>query len=224
VTKRLVLIHTVPPLVEVFTRLVKDLLPGVEVYHVLDEPMLEQARRASGKGARPVNILRRLQAHVTAAEDIDACAVLVTCSTISPYLDEIRSNIPVIKIDETMLTQAVEQASVIGVLATNPTTLEPTCLALEKKARQMGKPIEIHPVVVEGAFSAWVAGDNLMHDRLVLQAIREMSAGLDLIVLAQASMARVLEATQDSSLPVPVLSSPHTALVRIKEIINGGDR
>ena len=41
-TGKLVLVHTVPPLIETFSRLGAELLPGVKLVHILDEPLLEQ--------------------------------------------------------------------------------------------------------------------------------------------------------------------------------------
>ena len=38
--KRLILIHTVSPLIEVFNRLCSKIVPGVQVFHILDEPLL----------------------------------------------------------------------------------------------------------------------------------------------------------------------------------------
>ncbi|RPJ51647.1 MAG: Asp/Glu/hydantoin racemase [Chloroflexi bacterium] len=231
-TKRLVIIHTVAPLIEVFNRLVKEILPGVQVFHVLDEPMLEQVRRhgeltyqkTNQDGVVQPDARQRLVEHVIAAEDIGADAVLVSCSTISPYLDELRANIPVLKIDEAMLTQAVNRGRVIGVLATNPTTIEPTRQALERKASELRKSVDIRQVLVEGAFSALLAGDGKQHDRLVSQSIDQIAAEVDLVVLAQATMARVLETRPETGWPVAILTSPHTALERVKQILEGGSQ
>ena len=44
----LVLVHTVPPLVSVFQTLVTELLPGVRLFHILDEPMVERVKRRGG--------------------------------------------------------------------------------------------------------------------------------------------------------------------------------
>jgi hypothetical protein len=232
--KRLVLIHTVAPLVETFSRLCKEILPGVEVFHVLDEPMLEQVRKhgsldfeySSPKNIPGPDASDRLMEHLLAAEDIGADAVLVTCSTVSPYLDEdVPASIPVVKIDEAMIERAVEEGAHVGVLATNPTTLEPTRASLLAQAQAVGKQIDIEMLLVEGAFAAFLRGDGAEHDRLVGDAIQKMSGQVDLIVLAQASMARALvpapeaRGVPDTALTIPVLTSPHTALQRVKEIL-----
>jgi hypothetical protein len=40
-----VLIHTIPDLIGVFNQLADEVLPGVEIFHILDEPLLEGIRR-----------------------------------------------------------------------------------------------------------------------------------------------------------------------------------
>jgi hypothetical protein len=210
----LVLIHTVPPLVEAFDVLCRRLLPGVAVKHILDEPLLEAVRRRGGLAAGD---LTRFQSHVSAAESVAARAVLVTCSTISPMVDQVQAQIPVLKIDAAMIAAAVQHGGHIRVLATNPTTLEPTRLMLESEAERQGKPLNVTLTLVENAFSALLAGDATAHDDLLRSAILKMAPGVDVVVLAQASMARVMD-----SLPGPhclVLSSPHLALAQIQNLL-----
>lgn len=227
--KRLVLLHTVMPLVAVFDRLAKELLPGVQVFHVLDEPCLEKIRlhnlqTQTEQRAEDVfqgEISSILMRHVTTAQDIQADALLVTCSTVSPYVDLISTPLPVVRIDEAMITQAVDQARRVGVLATNPTTLQPTRLSLENRATEKGKHLDIRVKLVEGAFSALMSGDALGHDRLLIQAIREMTEETDLVLLAQASMARVVEVLPGDIDRASILTSPHTALMRVKQILEG---
>lgn len=217
--KRIVLIHTIAPLIEVFNKLGREMLPDVKLTHVLDEPLLEQARRHGSIDFAGPNGKTRLEEHLAAAAENGADAVLVTCSTISPYLDQFSVQIPVVKIDETMIAQAVDQGSHILALATNPATLEPSRKALEARAARMGKPIQVQAQLVERAFDAVLRGDFATHDRLVMTAICEAPAQADLIVLAKASMARVLDKLPQQDCRVPVLTSPHTALRRVKEIL-----
>ncbi len=102
----LVLVHTVPPLIEVFNRLAAELLPGVRVLHVLDEPLLEQVRQ---RGHLAEEDAMRLGTHVREAAQIGAAAVLVTCSTVSPCVDAVRqqAEVPVLRIDEVMIREAI---------------------------------------------------------------------------------------------------------------------
>ena len=66
-----------------------------------------------------------------------------------------------------------------------------------------------------------VSGDASAHDRIVNQCLRELDVKTDVIVLAQASMARVLETMKPAEIHVPVLSSPR---LRIQYMIGVLDR
>ena len=167
---RLVLIHTVPSLVEVFTRLAARELPGVALLHVLDEPLLERVRQ---KGMLDGEDVERLAGHVREAALVGADAVLVTCSTVSPAVDGARAQalFPVLKIDEAMVAEAVRLAALsggrIGVIATNPTTLAPTCALIEAHAAQAGIQVTTETYMVEGALGYLLKGNTDYHDVLV---------------------------------------------------------
>ncbi|HZY44376.1 MAG TPA: aspartate/glutamate racemase family protein [Anaerolineae bacterium] len=213
---RLVLIHTVPPLVDVFKRLCAELLPDVQLYHVLDEPLLERVRQHQGLAT---DDLAQLQAHIDVAAQIGARAVLVTCSTLSPGVDHITANIPIVKIDEAMIAQAVGLGRSIGVIATAQSTLEPTCLLLTTAAHSRNKSIEIQTTLVDHALASLLQGDGATHDRLVAQAIAEMSPQVNVVVLAQASMARVIDVRPQPERKIPILTSPHTAIERVRQYL-----
>jgi Asp/Glu/hydantoin racemase len=217
-TKRLVLIHTISPLLDVFNKLGSELLPGVQLMHILDEPLLERVRQ---RGHLAPEDSARLGTHVTVAEGVGADAVLVTCSTVSPCVDDVRPqvSIPLIKIDETMIAQAVAKGAKIGVVATNLTTLEPTRQLLEAQAEVAAKEIEVELVLVDNALPALLSGDGATHDRLVKEAVLELADRVNVVVLAQASMARVLDVITEDECPVAVLSSPHLALERVRELL-----
>ncbi len=227
--KRLVLVHTVPPLVAAFDRLAREILPGVQVFHVLDEPILEKVRLHNLQAVDSAEVAEsfhaaiaaHLQEHVTTAQHILAEALLVTCSTVSPYVDLLSSRLPLVKIDEAMIAQAVARAGRIGVLATNPTTLTPTRMSLEQQAARTGRPVEVRVRLVEGAFAALMAGDELTHDRLLIEAIAAEVKQNDLVILAQASMAHVVDRLPAGVERGLVLTSPHTALLRVKQILEG---
>jgi Asp/Glu/hydantoin racemase len=221
ISQVLVLIHTVPSVVGEFQGLCGDVLPDVQLFNVLDEPLLERIRQ---RGHSNVEDDARLLAHVELAEAIGASAVLVTCSTVSLCVDSIRdrSPLPIVKIDDAMAAKAVEIAGRISVVATNATTLEPSRVLLESEARRRSRRIVLSQRLVEGALAALMKGDGSTHDRLVDRAVREEAEHADVVVLAQASMARVLPTMAGAPTPVPVLSSPRLALWEVQRILIAG--
>jgi hypothetical protein len=75
-----------------------------------------------------------------------------------------------------------------------------------------GKKIELTSKLVEGAFEALMAGDGATHNAKVAAALKELSQSVDVIVLAQASMARVVDSLTPTDKRVPILASPGIAV------------
>jgi len=214
--RRICLIHTAPMMVQLFTPLCRNRLPDVKVTQIINESMIKDTIEA-GKVRQPT-----IDALVTFA---DACfkmgteLVMVTCSSIGPAVDLIQSRFqkPVLRIDEPMAEAAVARGRRIGVAATLRTTLGPTSELLRRKAKEAGKEVELVECPCEGAFEALMAGDTDMHDALVSKAVINKLSDVDVIVLAQASMARVADGLPPEALTAPVLSSPGLAMEYIRE-------
>jgi Asp/Glu/hydantoin racemase len=213
-------LHTSPTLTPMFTSLCRQHLPGTEIFHMVDESLIKQTI-AAGKLQKVT--VRRLISMVESAAATGADGILVTCSSIGPAVSLAAKlfAFPVVRVDEAMAEKAVQQARRIGVLATLRTTLEPTIALLQEKSIAAGKETTIEQSLCEGAFEAVLAGDTATHDRIVSQALLELAAKSELVVLAQASMARVLQAMPEGSVTVPVLSSPELAVLRTRDILYG---
>lgn len=212
----LALVHTVLSLPPTFAALAEELAPDADVFHVVDESLLGVARREGGLSA---TTRRRVLGHVEGAAEAGADVVLVTCSSIGPAVDESRAfvPVPVLRVDEPMADEAVRLGSRIGVLATLRTTLEPTAELVERRAREAGKHVEVIAAVCDGAFEALQAGDRERHDERVREGLRTLAGQVEVVVLAQASMARVAETAPDVA--VPVLSSPRLGMERAVELL-----
>jgi Asp/Glu/hydantoin racemase len=211
-------VHTALVLPPTFSALAEELLPGHDVFHVLDESLLGVTRR---EGRLTPVTERRVLGHVVSAAEAGADAVLVTCSSIGPAVDASRPfvPVPVLRVDEPMADEAVRIGRRIGVLATLPTTLEPTAELVERRAIAAGEDVEVVARVADGAFDALSSGDRERHDELVGGALRELAGDVDVIVLAQATMARVADALPEEDRPVPILSSPRLGVQRLAEVL-----
>lgn len=71
-----------------------------------------------------------------------------------------------------------------------------------------GKKVAINARLCEGAFDALMSGDAAKHDALVSDALSQLMKEVDVILLAQASMARVVDTLPNEKMQVPVLASP----------------
>jgi Asp/Glu/hydantoin racemase len=207
--KTLALIHTSATLVPVFQQLTAVHLPGVEVFNIVDDSLIKDVIR---RGELTVLTAERAGRYVRSAEDAGADFIMVTCSSIGRAAEDAAASagVPVLRVDQPMADEAVRTGGRIGVVATLPTTLGPTADLIRRRAALAGTEVSLTTRLCEGAFAALMSGDTATHDAAVETALRELAAECEVIVLAQASMARVAEAL--SGLPVPVLSSPGTAV------------
>jgi len=218
VTRTLVCIHTLPLLIDEFEHLGHAIIADVRMMHVLDEPLLAAVQQANGIGRHETE---HLKSHIRLAHRVGARAVLVTCSTLSPAVPGLRSGapLPLVSIDEGMAAAAVERGERIGVIATARSTMGPTEEMLRAQAVRSSRCVSVHVRHVDGALELLLSGDGAAHDQLVKQAVDEIASDVDVIVLAQASMARVLRVIPESEWKVPLLSSPHIALEQVRTLI-----
>lgn len=217
-TQILAFIHTVPSLVGLFNDLSKEFLPDTEVFHIADE-MLLKVVLAQG-GLSPF-IFQRVSDHAIAAERAGATAVQCTCSSISPCVDAARPlvGIPVLKIDEPMVNKALSTGSRIAIAATAPTTLKPTTELVHTRAAAMGKSVQVESILCEGAYAALFSGDAQKHDQIVEKVLRDLMMRNDVIILAQASMARVAQIIPTEEQRAPILSSPRLAMEHVRTVL-----
>jgi Asp/Glu/hydantoin racemase len=217
-SQTLALIHTSPVLVPSFTALCARYLRDALAFHMVDESLMKDTI-AAGFLRKPT--IRRLVAHIDSAAQAGAGTVLVTCSSIGEGVRVARSlfDFPVLRIDEPMAERAVEIGPRIGVLATLQTTLEPTVRLLQETADARRCRREVVSRLCEGAFNAVLSGDVVTHDRMVREALVELCGTVDVVVLAQASMARVVAELPPEDQKVPILSSPELAVARAAEVM-----
>lgn len=216
---KLGLIHTSATLVPIFQQLCNEHLPGVNVFNIVDDSLIKDVI-ANGK-LLPATA-RRVVDHVASAEEAGADRILVTCSSIGRAVEAAAAlvSVPVLRVDQPMADMAVSKGRRIGVVATLPTTLEPTADLVQRRARIAGKEIVLTSRLCEGAFEALMGGNPALHDQMVAQALRELSAQVDVILLAQASMARVVDTLSEAERTVPILASPPEAVRYLASVIN----
>ena len=216
--KTLGLIHTSATLIPVFQQLCKDYLPGVNTFNIVDDSLVRNIRE---RGEVTPAIYKRVADYVASAEDSGADFILVTCSSIGGPIEAAaeKAGVPVLRVDQPMADLAVQTGKRIGVIATLSTTLQPTSDLVERRAALAGKEIELTSVVVDGAFEALMSGDAVKHDTLVADALRKLSTQVDVILLAQASMARVVDTLSEEDKRVPIVASPPNAIKYIATLL-----
>ncbi len=216
--KTVVVVHTGPATVQPIKQQFQAILPEVRVVNIMDDSLLNDVMAA---GHMTDAVSGRLAAYLKMGEEMGASALLNACSSVGEAASAARSmlSIPMVKIDEVMAEQAVASGPRIGVVATVRTTLEPTVRLIRAKAAAAGRAVQITEALAEGAFQALLDGQSERHDEIVTRAIRSVADHVDVIVLAQASMARLVPALSD--MPVAVLSSPRSGVEAVRAALNG---
>ena len=216
--KTLGLIHTSATLVPIFQQLTSKALPGVKVFNIVDDSLIADVIR---RGELTAQTARRVVDYVGSAENAGADYIMVTCSSIGAAVEASAAltKVPVLRVDQPMADLAVRTGKKVGVIATLPTTLMPTSDLVKRRAAVAGKEIELTARLCEGAFDALMGGDPAKHDKMVAEALKELSTQVDVIVLAQASMARVVDALPEVDKRVPILASPPTAMEYLSTVL-----
>jgi Asp/Glu/hydantoin racemase len=213
-TATLAIIHTTPLTVDSLKALASELLPGVEVVNFVDDSILPQLRR---NGGNVEEVRERLSHYAQFAEQAGANIILNACSSVGEVVQLMREgvSIPIVRIDEEMAEQAVQRGHRIGVAATLATTLNPTMQLVQSKADAAGVSVEIIPLLADSAYQKLLTGDKAGHDAELADALADLATSVDVVVLAQASMARVVAALPPEQ-QQKCLSSPRLGMERVK--------
>jgi hypothetical protein len=214
---KIVAVHTAMALVEPLNQLFKEHLPEVKLNHIVDDSLIQEV---IAKNTVTPAVRRRLLAYYQCAAESGAQFIFNCCSSVGDVAEMGRliAPIPVFRIDYPMAVTAVTMAKRIGVIATLPTTLGPTKRLLSRLAAETGKDLVLVDGLAEGAFQAAQGGDTAKHDQLILEAAQRIAGQVDLLVLAQGSMARMEKILREVT-HKPVLSSPLTGVMGLKEYL-----
>ena len=215
------MIHTVTPIVDNLKAIFKKKLGNSSaiIYNIVDDSILP---RILNNGSLSPEIISTVYQHISSAERMGSDIILVTCSSISEVVDIVSPlvSVPIIKIDDAMTDEAVKIADNIAVVATIKTTLNPTINQLKEKMVKAGKQINLVPLLCSNAYKALINEINpKKHDLLLYEAIEEIIENVDTIVLAQASMARLLPKLKKLT-NKPILTSPESAVEKVISLLN----
>lgn len=203
-------LHTASVHVTTFRRLREELAPGWQDLHVVDEGLLADARR----DGLTAELAGRVDARLHELADRGADVIVCTCSSLGGHAERRTADVgvPVLRADRPMAEAAVAAGRRIGVVATVDSTLGPTRELLDDAAARAGRAVELVEVRCPEAFALFEAGDFPAYAQMVARRARAAAPGLDVLVVAQPSAAPAAALLAD--LPIPVLTSPRTAVSR----------
>jgi len=194
---RIALLHTAQVHVATFNALFAEKAPDAQLWHVVREDLLAQAQ-VGGLGVMAAPF-------ADAMSEMDAAdAILCTCSTLGPLVDQL-DDPKAIRVDRPVM-QAAAEIGPKPLLALCLDSTRAASLALLQEAGAADPTVHM----CEGAWAAFEAGDMDRYAAAIAASVRAVAADHDCVVLGQASM-RVAEPLL-ADLGLPVLASPDLAV------------
>lgn len=200
--------HSIVPIEASFARL----WPEATLMNLLDDSLSADLAR---DGKLTERMTERFLTMGRYAASTGADGILFTCSAFGPCIEAVAralAPMPVLKPNEAMIEHAVAKGKRIGLLSTFP----PTLVSMPP---EFPSSVTLVPKLAEGALAALDRGDRAEHDRIVVEAAKDLR-DCDLIALAQYSMApaaeRVAEVTGRE-----VLTTPDSAVKKLKALLVG---
>lgn len=213
----LVYTSTTPELIELVEQEVGKVLPqDTEIISYQDPSILAEIRDAGYVTAAPA---ARLVGMYMQAVSEGADAILNLCSSVGEVADAAQGiakyiGVPIVRVDEEMCREAVRNGDKIAVMATLPTTLEPTKNTIQRVAREMNRHVQLIDCLVDGAFGL----DQEQFKNLMTEYAGMVSEDADVILFAQGSMAYCEEIIHDKYGKL-VVSSPRFGAPALKDAL-----
>jgi Asp/Glu/hydantoin racemase len=200
--------HSIVPIEASFAKL----WPEARLMNLLDDSLSADLAR---DGKLTDAMTERFLAIGRYAASTGTNGIHFTCSAFGPCIEAVsgeRAPMPVLKPNEAMIEQAAKRGRKVGLLSSFPPTLA-------SMPREFPASIELVPKLAEGALAALDRGDRAEHDRLVVEASKDLR-DCDVIALAQYSMAPAAEQVSQAT-GKPVLTTPDSAVMKLKAMLGG---
>lgn len=218
--KKVVVINTSFVSKDTLNYLFGEILPGVEIRHIVDDSLLAEVMQ--NEGVTP-GVQARMCAYVMQAASLKPDLIFNQCSSVGEAFDNAikQINCKTLKIDQPMAEECVKlcpDGGKIAVVATVSSTVAPSVRLVENEVKLSGKSIEVKSYLVKDALKILMSPNGQQkHNDLVMAEIKKAAGECDVIDLCQGSMF-VLEPLL-SEIKKPVLTSPRLAIEKIKEIL-----
>lgn len=218
--KKVMLLHTVKSVCDTFGLELSDVLGSdVIIDNMLDTFLADDPARHGGVFSTENRL--RLVHDLESAQLADPDLIVVTCSSLSPYIHSLRPffKVPIIAVDDAMCNAALDKGSKIAVLATAASALEPAIWKLNLFAKERGVKVYLQSFCNPEAIAALKKGDRATHDRLLLQMADKVDRNCNAVILAQASMAQMNDKVEKLT-GISTFSSPALCQAEVKRVLD----
>ena len=214
--RRIALIHAVTAAIAPVEAAFRDHWPEARTGNLLDDSLVADL---NDFGTPKGPLADRIVALGRYAEQTGVDGILYTCSAFADAIDRARLvlSVPVLKPDEAMIDEALDDGAPIAVLTTFRPAVDMAVGQIQAEAKRRGASVAVSGHFVEGAMAALADGDGARHDALIAAAARNLPVEAS-VVLAQFSMARALPAVA-AVREGPVHTAPDAAVQRLKSLL-----
>ncbi|TFV50585.1 aspartate/glutamate racemase family protein [Bradyrhizobium niftali] len=184
--------------------------PEARLMNLLDDSLSADLAR---DGALNDTMTERFLALGDYAAATGADAILFTCSAFGPCIEAVahaHAPMPVLKPNEAMIERAVTMGKRIGLLS----TFAPTLASMPP---EFPASAQVVPKLAEGALAALDRGDRATHDRLIVEASKDLR-DCDVIALAQFSIAATAPLVAEAT-GRPVVTTPDSAVDKLMRLL-----
>ena len=215
---RIVLLHATPLAMEPVRQAFATHWPEAETVNLLDDFLSVDRDR---DGDLTPAMIERFGALCRYAHMIGADGILATCSAFGPAIGQAARDlpIPVLRPNEAMFEAALATGNRIGMIATFAPSIDSMAAEFREDAVRLGSVATLHSIMVPGAMEALRAGQEDLHNQAIAEKAAEL-VDVAAIMLAQFSTSRAAPALREMT-NVPVMTSPETAVLKMKAIIAG---
>lgn len=218
---RIVLLHATPIAMQPIQAAFAEGWAEAELVNLLDDGLtIDRARTEQ----LTEDMIDRFVALVRYGHRIGADGILATCSAFGPAIERAAAAlpIPVLKPNEAMFEAALGHGAKIGMLATFGPSISTMEAEFVEQAERSKASARISTVLVSDAIDALRKGDADTHNRLVAAQAPQLR-GMDAIMLAHFSTSRAAARVREA-VSVPILTSPETAVAKMKRCITAAGR
>jgi len=213
---RIALIHATRLAIDPIVNAFHKYWPEAEPVSLLDETLSIDRSKDDHLTDELSDRIIKLNGH---AESFGAAGILFTCSAFGEAIEIAAAvtEIPVLKPNEAMFEKAFSLGERVAMVYTFPPAVAGMEQEFNDEANARSSKATVRSVFAEGARDAVERGDIKAHNQIICDTVSRVKDA-DVILLAHFSMAT---AASDASkvTDIPVLSSPETAVVKIKSLI-----
>ncbi len=193
----------------------QEVFPQAEMVNLLDEGLF-----LDFKDKLTPDLRRRMSQIICYCAEHGADGIGLACSVYTPMVDAAQDlvEVPVVSSYGPVIADALEAGPRVGIVASVPATLRDADRYLRQAAEKRGLTVEPRLCLVEDLIPVMrEEGEEGLRRRLC-EEVAQLAPRVDVVLLAQFSLAAVLNHVRDVS-PVPVLSPPHSSARRLKELL-----